>query len=741
MGSSVKSFAATYSWKTAFTPQSRVAVNVQASTVEAAGFALDSVSLIADYAHPNGTVNVTIHQDTSRIYSANAAFTLNKDADELRLNDMKLRFDTTVYATAGPSVIRFGPSGIDIDRFDLRSEKGGRLYVAGTLPSNGPMNLSVNIVQFNIRNVIELLQSDIPAAGTFSVVGRLQGTRANPTIAGAFGLEDFSWQGHTTPEVHGKLSYANQTVTANVDAIKEGGPVILTATGTVPFNLALASVPGSRVPRDQAIALTIKSDSLPLDLIPQFTDMVSDLNGRALANFTVTGTVNNPNVNGQVLLWNGGAKINPLGITVSEVASTIRLQQDTIIVDSLVAHSGGVVKVSGGIGIKTLSAPSFALKLTAQNAHVIDNALADLRANANIDVKGPFNAVSVTGFTRILHGVIYMPESSNKTLVGAGDPALFAVVDTAIASERDLFPAQSPLLANLNMNLGVVVERDVFVRSPEANVEIYTDGALRVTMNNAKSTFVLDGSVESDRGEYRFQGRRFEITHGSAQFVNTPGLNPTLQVTAEYDVQLPTRQAIAIQIVISGTLDQPKIALQSDAEPPIPQTDLLSYLAFGQSTSSLLQQGGNGLTTGGTGSSNIVGQGAAFAAREVAAAALGALTEQFSGQAARSLGADFFDIQPADVSLDASSFLRGTQVEFGKYIQTRTFLQLDVRPDPSSAERPGFELTHRFNDRTGYSLSATFEPRYLLTQPTFSPTQVPQTTSAFGLLLMRQWRF
>ena len=270
----------------------------------------------------------------------------------------------------------------------------------------------------------------------------------------------------------------------------------------------------------------------------------------------------------------------------------------------------------------------------------------------------------------------------------------------------------------------------------------YTDAPIRSASTGPSRHSCSTGCCSSDRGEYRFQSRRFQIRQGAAgTFINTPELNPTLQVTGEYDVQLPTREAIAIRIVISGTLKNPKISLESDAQPPISQTDLLSYLAFGRSSSSLLQQQGGALTTGGSGGSNIVGAGAAFAAKQIGAAALGALTDQAAGSAARSLGADFFNITPADVSLDAGSFLRATQIEFAKYIQTNTFLQLQVRPDPASLQRPGFQITHRFKTASGYQIDASFEPRYLLSQPSLSAIQTPQTTSAFGLFLVRQWRY
>lgn len=740
-GSAAHGIRANYTWNDALTPQSRVSAQASAVDVLALGFALDTVALTSSYAKPNGDLALEIHQDSNRVYNATAQFRLDKDRDDLTLDKLRLKFDTTVYASTGPATIHFDSTETSIEHFEIKSASGGRVYVDGKIPAHSDADLELHVTQFEIGNITALLQSDVNARGLVSVDAHMRGTRAAPAIDGAFGLERLVYQGRSTPEVHGRVRYANETLQANVVAGREGKAPMLVARGTVPINLALTGVTGSRIPHDRMIDATIDADSLPLDSIPALSDAVTNLKGRALAKFTVGGTVDHPNVNGRITLWNGSARLPSLGVTASDMAGNIRLVQDTVIVDSLVAHSNGVIRLTGGIGIKTLTQPSFALKLTANNARVIDNDTGNLYVNANVDVDGPFNNVDVTGFAHVLRGVIYIPEPTGKTLVGAGDPALYAVADTNNAGVRELFPSQSPLLANLRMNVALMVDRDVFVRSNEANVEVYTEDPLRIGVNRAKQTLLVDGVLLSDRGEYRFQSRRFQIRQGSATFINTPQLNPTLQVTGEYDVQLPTREAIAIRIIISGTLNTPKISLESDAQPPISQTDLLSYLAFGRTSSSLLQQEGGGLTTGGSGSSNIVGAGAAFAAKQVGAAALGALTDQAASTAARSLGADFFNITPADVSLDAGSFLRATQVEFAKYVQRNTFVQLQVRPDPASLQRPGFQITHRFNTQSGYQIDASFEPRYLLSQPSLSSDQAPQTTSAFGLFLVREWRY
>ena len=74
-------------------------------------------------------------------------------------------------------------------------------------------------------------------------------------------------------------------------------------------------------------------------------------------------------------------------------------------------------------------------------------------------------------------------------------------------------------------------------------------------------------------------------------------------------MRLAASQAINIRVQIGGTLSRPRIALDSDAQPPISQSDLLSYLAFGRTSSSLLQFEGSSLSGGG-GANNLAGAGA-----------------------------------------------------------------------------------------------------------------------------------
>jgi len=311
-------------------------------------------------------------------------------------------------------------------------------------------------------------------------------------------------------------------------------------------------------------------------------------------------------------------------------------------------------------------------------------------------------------------------------------------MDTAIASQRDIFPAQSSLFKNLRVDVDLVVQRNTWVRSRDANVEIFTDGPMRVSVIGDALTLV--GAVDADRGEYTFLSKRFQIKRGSAIFIGAPELNPTLQITAEYVVKQPTG-ATNIQVLIGGTLENPRLTLTSDAQPPLSQSDLLSYLAFGSTTGSLLQFNQTSLTQGG----NLIN----VASARLAGVALGEALNQVEGDAARSLGVDVFNITPGDVPVLAgqsglTQFVTGTEVEAGKYLNPRTFATVIVAPGVfvlnggGKKVPPGVTLSHRTSK--GYRFETSYGPRYVLNPPTLDG-QTVSGIGQFGAFVIREWRF
>jgi translocation and assembly module TamB len=745
-GSTARAARADIAWSNARTPQAVLAVGVQLDAASVKGFELDSVDTRVSYTNNTGQLDVGVWQDHVREYSIAGDYVLSLDEKELRLARTQLRFDTTVWRGTRAAAIRWGARGIEIRDLELRNGPFGRIYANGLLPTKGDASLVFAVDNFHIEDVAGMIQEDVPMTGVVSVSGRVQGTLSAPSFRVALGVSQGTFHGTPIPELRGTMDYARRLLTAKVDASRAGGAPLATFAGQLPIDLALQRNSNrSRIGRG-AVTADLVADSLPLELLPQFTDAVANVQGRAAGRVAVRGTMRDPKFTGALALDLGSFKIVSTGMQVRNIAGFVRMRDDTVFVDSIAGRASGPIRLAGTIGVETFTNPVFDLNFFTQNARVLNNEQGSLRADAEIAMSGPLSAAYVSGRARVRSGVIYIPESDNKSVISAGDPALFNVIDTSVVTDREMLPTQSPLLKGLRMDVTLHVSRNTWVRSREANVEVYTaEEGLTVHVDRSKQTLALDGVVNTDNGQYTFLTKRFNIKRGSAMFIgSTSGagepMNPTLQVTGEYEVRLPQREALNIQVLIGGTLLRPKLTLQSDAQPPIPQSDLLSYLAFGRSSSSLLQSEGSSASSGNA-SGNIVGTGAAVAYKRLAAVAVGVVADQFEGEASRSLGADVFNITPADVPTEVytpngiSDFLSGTEIELGKYVDPRTYLAVQAR----AKGLPGVALRQRTSKGFTYELS--MEPRFKVSEPTLAPNQTPKPLPVFGAFIIREWRF
>jgi len=431
----------------------------------------------------------------------------------------------------------------------------------------------------------------------------------------------------------------------------------------------------------------------------------------------------------------GTFTLNPTGAVFEDVNASLRMANDTVFVDSVSAWAKGPVHIRGTVAVGTWRDPNLNLFMVSDGAELFNTkSLAKLRLETGLALSGPFTKPYLSGAITATQGVIYAPEPTGRKVIGAGDPALFNVLDTAITADRDLFPPMSPFLANLRADVSIAVHHNVWVRNREANVEIYTDEPL--TIHDQDQALSITGIVSTDRGEYNFLGKRFQIKRGSAMFIGSSEINPTLQITGEYQVTVASRGALNIKVNIGGTLKKPTLALESDAQPPKTQSELLSLLAFGQSTTSLLASNSSSIA-GSAATLDLFGVGAQAAVRRLAATALGVAVEQVQLQVGRGLGTDMFDITPADIPAatgqSIGNFFTNTKIEAGKYINPRTFVTTQIQ---SAAF--GVGIDHRTQD--GWHFNASFEPRVVLLEPTLKdvPTRTVRTLGGFAL---REWRF
>jgi autotransporter translocation and assembly factor TamB len=110
---------------------------------------------------------------------------------------------------------------------------------------------------------------------------------------------------------------------------------------------------------------------------------------------------------------------------------------------------------------------------------------------------------------------------------------------------------------------------------------IGTVGGLLQIRKSAGGRPQLMGEVNTIRGSYAFQGRRFEILRdGRIRFAGTEDLDPLVDLQARRIIS-----GVETFVRVQGTMRQPELSFSSN--PPQDQADILSLIVFNMPTNEL----------------------------------------------------------------------------------------------------------------------------------------------------------
>jgi len=164
-----------------------------------------------------------------------------------------------------------------------------------------------------------------------------------------------------------------------------------------------------------------------------------------------------------------------------------------------------------------------------------------------------------------------------------------------------------------------------------------------------RAPITLLGTVNTVRGTYDFQGRRFDLARdGTIRFIGTPTINPILDITATRKIP---DTGVEARVHITGTPKAPQLELSST--PPLEESDILSLIVFNRPVNEL-----------GTGERSSLAATAGGIATGFIAAPLG----ESIGKA---LDLDLFEISTTTDSGDL-----GAAITLGHQLNERTFIKL-----------------------------------------------------------------
>ncbi|TVP77202.1 MAG: translocation/assembly module TamB [Gemmatimonadales bacterium] len=655
-----------------------------------------------------GDADFTLARGEDEEIRVAGAFAHGDDELEVQLSGLEARVDGDEWRLARTAGIRLEGPRLQLSDLEVRREREDadpvRIRIDGVVDRAGDSDAVLEVRNVELDRIGALLQLEAPPSGVLDLTVRLDGPAEAPILEGDLVLLDLLWDGIELDEIRGGIDYGDRRARVRLD-IDEDGQRLLTATGTWPVDLALVDVE-DRFP-DREVDIELLVEDLPAATILAFLEDIDRVEGRLDGRIVLRGEPSDLRPSGSLSLSDGALRIAEIGLAPSGIQAEFTVESDGTVGVVAEARSRGRADVRGTIDLSELANPAFDLEIETRGFQAVDRRDLEGRIGGLVRLSGRFDQPRVTGNVQVEQGTLFLEEFARTAeVVDLTDPRFFdfSTVDTMlVAVQPAVEAAQNPFMDNLVVDVDLRIQRDFWLRSREMNVEM--QGNLDVNFDRPNREIVLLGNMTALRGNYVAFGRQFQVRDGTVEFQGTPGINPLLDIRAVHRLRREGGEPLDIIATVEGPLLNLNIGLESEAQPPIAESDLISYLVFGRPSHALA-----------SGQSSAL-QDAAGAGLSVG---IGTLATQLSALVGRQIGLDYFAITQSQeagrlgVSEGFSGTFQDTEVELGQYITDDLFLALVLRPlqglGGARAQIPGARLEWRFSET--WLMEAYVEDRF-----------------------------
>lgn len=488
------------------------------------------------------------------------------DTYAVRVDSLDARVREHRWRLVVPATARVRNAGIDVDSLVLRSDHGAVAVVAGAFPDQGAMNGTLTLRRLGFGELAFLGIVPDGMTGELNASARLTGTRDAPTIAARAMLDSVRSDDRDRPGIVMDATYADRMAKVTLTAAL-GGRRVFEASGEIPVDLSFRAL-DERLP-DRPVTMRLRTDSVALADFEGLAPRVTALAGTLRADVEVHGTLREPRGTGSLAVAEGAFDMPRYGISARGMSAVLELSGDSVLVRRFRVDDGdsprdsasltGVIRLAG----RRWSDWVVAMHSVASEFRVInDPRVATAEASWNLNVRGALASPRVTGSVHLPYGVFTIGPQRRRT-----------VADTSYEARLGI-PNTDGVLVTLGS--------DVRLKSHDANVQLV--GA--VELFGPLDRPWVSGSVQATRGTYRVNlgliKRTFRVDSGSVILEGTTDTPVALNIFTSYVVRRPDDDDVTVRAHLYGTTDRPRLDLTSDLGSATAQSEIISYLVFGQ---------------------------------------------------------------------------------------------------------------------------------------------------------------
>jgi autotransporter translocation and assembly factor TamB len=635
----------------------QVTAETRATFVTVAGQNINELTAKTTYDQKQVEFDATAKQP-QRSLGVGGTVLLHPDHQEVHLKQLGLTTagQTWQLESGREATINYAADAVKVENLALVNADQ-KIAADGTFGRPGDA-LKVTLTNLDLANVDALLLREPQLGGRLNATSTLSGTRDAPDVKAEFAIAQGSFRQFKYDSFGGRVTYAGPGL--DVDAKLQQNPTTyLTAKGYLPKALFggtktadAAGTGGAEVAKGDRIDFHVESTPIDIGLVQGFTTALTSVTGTMQAKIDVAGTAADPRPNGDIAIANAAFTVEPTGVSYTDLDGKIEIQPDRIHIDGLrvVDNHKSPLTIAGDLAVRERQVGGVSIALTADDFKVLDNKMGNVRIKSDMRLTGELSAPRVEGSLGLTTGRIDL----DRIMAQVGDPA-YATEETQYQNDAAAKPNSSAYDA-LQMDLHVTVPNDFVVKAddlkaPGAPIGL---GALLITLGG--DLYVskvpwdqvrITGTVNTVRGHYDFQGRRFDILRdGTVRFDGLDEIDPALDIRTERIIQ-----AVTANVNVRGTLKKPDIVLSST--PPLEQADILSLIVFNQPL-------------------NSVGEGQQISLMQRAQAmATGAVASQFARSIGDALNLDEFEINLAPEQGGGPQVTLGQQVGQNLYLKVQ----------------------------------------------------------------------
>jgi translocation and assembly module TamB len=285
----------------------------------------------------------------------------------------------------------------------------------------------------------------------------------------------------------------------------------------------------------------------------------------------LSGTPSAPVVSGTALLSDGRVRHFSVPHALEALNGIITFTATGVQLDGLRGRlAGGPIAFAGHIGLAGYTMSEYDVSVTGTDMRLRFPEGMRSVVDAKLALRGASTAPVLSGVVTVKNATWSRPFDTSGGLFnfsGSGDA--IPVIEGALAENA---PDQ------LRYDIRLVAPSTLRIENDQARIVASADVNLRGTYDRP----LVLGRADIERGDVRFEGRRYLVTRGTLDFANPDRIQPFFDVEAETRVRVPG-QTYRVTLRMAGTTERLQPEFTSD--PPLPPLDILTML-FSDSTPS-----------------------------------------------------------------------------------------------------------------------------------------------------------